>query len=76
VSVTIPPADTAARQAMTDQGNALYPGVDQWEHPKKGLPAGKMLVQFDFRDADVIRKSTSTASVYFTDAETLMKYLT
>lgn len=61
---------------MTDQGNALYPGVDQWEHPKKGLPAGKMLVQFDFRDADVIRKSTTTASVYFTDAETLMKYLT
>ncbi|MFD2719870.1 hypothetical protein ACFST9_14170 [Hymenobacter monticola] len=76
MSVKIPPAGTAARQAMTDQGNALYPGVDQWEHPKKGLPAGKMLVQFDFRDADVIKKSTSTASVYFTDAETLMKYLT
>ena len=61
---------------MRDQGSALYPGVDQWQHPRKGLPAGKMLVQFDFRDADVIRKSHSTASVYFTDAETLMKYLT
>ncbi|GGG59647.1 hypothetical protein [Hymenobacter glacieicola] len=74
--LVLPPADTAARQAMTDQGNALYPGVDHWEHPRKGLPAGKMLVQFDFRDADVIRRSPTTASVYFTDADTLLKYLT
>lgn len=76
MALVIPPEDTPARQAMLDQGKDFYPGVDKWDHPTKGLPAGKMLVQFDHRDADIIQAGIRTSSVYFTDAETFMKYLT
>lgn len=76
MAIPIPPADTPARKAMLDQGAGYYPGVDQWEHPSKGLPAGKLLVQFDYREAAVIEKANATASVYFTDANTLMKHMT
>lgn len=76
MGVPIPPENTPAQQAMLDQGKDFYPGVDRWEHPTQGLPAGKMLVQFDYRDADIIQLGSRTSSVYFTDGETLLKYLT
>ncbi|TDN39839.1 hypothetical protein E4631_23330 [Hymenobacter sp. UV11] len=73
--VTIPAADTPARQALLDQGSNLYPGVDQWHHPKHDLPVGTLLVQFDFRPEGDIRKGEETISPYFTDAATLLKHL-
>lgn len=59
---------------MLTQGEGRYLGVDSWENPGSGLPAGKMLVQFDFRDSTAIEKSDFVASKFFTDADTLLKH--
>lgn len=76
MATSIPPVDTPARKAFLDQGTNLYPGVDQWHHPQQDLPAGTLLVQFDFRPEADIRKGEETISPYFTDAATLLKHLT
>ncbi|MDF7814171.1 hypothetical protein [Hymenobacter sp. YC55] len=72
----IPPVNTPAWTAFLDQGTNFYPGVDQWLHPKHDLPAGTLLVQFDFRPEADIRQGEATVSAYFTDAATLLKHLT
>lgn len=71
---SIPSANTPAHKAMLTQGEGRYLGVDKWENPSDGLPTGKMLIQFDFRDSTVIEKSDLVASNFFTDADTLLKH--
>ncbi|MET4107634.1 hypothetical protein [Hymenobacter sp. UYP22] len=76
MATSLPPVDTPARKAFLDQGTTLYPGVDQWHHPQQDLPAGTLVVQFDFRPEADIRRGEQTISPYFTDAATLLKHLT
>ena len=84
MAVSIPPAGTPADEAFLSQGPAPatatapspYPGVDKWVHPRKDLPPGIILAQFDFRSKADIMHVAGTVSTFFTDLETIQKFTT